>query len=101
MEVFDDTFIPPGLSEVWAAGRHCPRCVWPYLHPVRSLDQPHLLCESCGHCWRIEHGTLRPVDPLSCHGCATRPRTDGIELLQRTFLRFGAGACTDDESVSV
>jgi hypothetical protein len=44
MEVFDDTFIPPGLSDVWAAGRHCPRCVWPYLHPVRSLDQPHLLC---------------------------------------------------------
>jgi hypothetical protein len=23
MEVFDDTFFPPGLSDVWAAVRHC------------------------------------------------------------------------------
>ena len=60
MEVFDDTFIPPGLGEMRFAARHCPHCVWPYLRPVHSLDESHWLCESCGHCWYIEHGRLRP-----------------------------------------
>jgi hypothetical protein len=91
MEIFDDTFIPPGVGDVWLAARHCPRCVWPYLHPVRSLEQVHLLCESCGHCWRVEHGRLRPVDPLSCHGCAARSKRDCIALLQSEFPRFGGG----------
>ncbi len=83
MEVFDDTFIPPGLSEVWAAGRHCPQCVWPRLHPVGSLGETRLLCESCGHCWRIEHGHLPPVDPHGCHGCHTRAKQDCIRLAER------------------
>ena len=96
MEVFDDTFIPPGLGDVRFAAQHCPCCVWPYLHPVRSLDQSHLVCESCGHCWRIEHGRLRPVDPLSCHGCATRSKRDCIALLQRDVPRFGTGADTNE-----
>ena len=96
MEVFDDTFVPPGLREAWASGRHCPRCVWTHLRPVRSLDHHHLLCESCGHCWRVEHGGLRPVDPLACHGCASRSKSECIELLRSTFPRFAAGAGTDD-----
>ena len=95
MEVFDDTFVPAGLSDTWTAGRHCPRCVWPYLRNVRSLDQTHLLCESCGHCWSMEHGRLRAVDPLSCHGCAARNRTDCITLLQQEFPYFAAGAAND------
>jgi hypothetical protein len=97
MEVFSDTFIPPGLSDVWVRAHHCPRCVWPYLHPVQSLDQAHWLCSSCGHCWRIEHGRLRPVDPVVCHGCAARTKHDCITLLQCEFPHFGAGAATDDE----
>ena len=96
MEVFDDTFVPPGLTEVWVIGRHCPRCVWTRLHPVGSLDQSRLLCESCGHCWRIEHGRLRPVDPLGCHGCTSRPKRDCIERLARETPRFGAGAPTEE-----
>ncbi len=64
MGVFDDTFIPPGRSDVRPAGRHCPRCVWPYLHRVGSIDQSQLLCDSCGHSWRVEDGRLCPVDPL-------------------------------------
>jgi hypothetical protein len=97
MEVFDDTFIPPGLGEVWTAGRHCPRCVWPYLRAVRSLDESHWLCESCGHCWRVEHGRLRPVNPIGCHGCASRPKRECIALLGREFPHFGAGGDTGDE----
>lgn len=98
MEVFDDTFIPPGLDKVWAAGRHCPRCVWPYLQPVGSFDESHWLCESCGHCWRVEHGRLRAVNPLGCHGCAARPKRECVALLGSEFPRFGAGAATGDES---
>ena len=97
MEVFDDTFIPPGLSKVWTAGRNCPRCVWTHLRPVRSLDESHWLCESCGHCWRVEHGRLRPVDPLGCHGCASRSKRECVALLKGEFPRFGAGADTGDE----
>jgi hypothetical protein len=97
LEIFDDTFVPSGLGEVWAAGRRCPRCVWPNLQEVRSLGEAHWLCESCGHCWRIEHGRLRAVNPLGCHGCANREKRDCIALLQKEFPRFGAGAATNDE----
>jgi len=69
MKVLDDTFIPPGQTEIWAASRHCPQCVWPRLYPVGSLGETHLLCESCGHRWQIEHGQLRPVGPLGVRGC--------------------------------
>jgi hypothetical protein len=99
MEVFDDTFVPPGFGDVWFATRGCAACLVSPLKPVRSLDEAHWLCESCGRCWRVEHGLLKPVDPLSCRGCATRPKSECIELLQSTFLRFGAGTATDDESV--
>ena len=61
MEVLNDTLIPPGLGEEWFAGRHCPRCIWPYLRPAPSLGEAHWLCESCGHCWHIDHDRLRPV----------------------------------------
>jgi len=97
MEVSNDTFIPPGLSEVWFARRHCPRCVWPYLRPAPSLDDTHWLCESCGHCWHIEHGRLRPVNVLGCHGCTTRPKRECIALLQREFPRLGPQADASDE----
>ena len=97
MEVFDETFVPPDLHEIWGRGQHCPRCVWPHLRPVTSAtDQNRWLCPSCEHCWRIEHGRLRPVDPITCHGCATRPRADCIRQFGREFPRFGAGAASDD-----
>jgi hypothetical protein len=99
MEVFNDTFVPPGLGDVWFATRGCPACLDRSLERVRSLDEAHWLCASCGHCWRVEHGLLRPVDALSCRGCATRPKSECIELFQSTFLRFGAGAATDDQFV--
>jgi hypothetical protein len=97
MEVFGDTFIPRELTDVRFGARHCPRCVWPYLSLVRSLDEARWLCRSCGHCWRIDNGRLRPVDPISCHGCAARSKHDCITLLQHDFPRFGAGTDTEDE----
>ena len=84
MEIFDDTFLPQGLS--LSMGWHCPRCVWVYLRPVGSFDQPHLLCESCGH---VEHGRIRPVDPVTCHGCAARSKDECIALLREHFPTFG------------
>ncbi len=96
MEVFDDTFLPPGLERQGAARPHCPRCVWPYLHQV---DGRHWLCESCGHCWHAERGGLRSVDPLTCPGCSTRPRFDCIGLLATEFPRFGAGTDTSGDAV--
>jgi hypothetical protein len=87
MEIFDDTFVPVGLQQLWA--RHCPRCIWPYLHPVASLDETRLLCDSCGQCWHVTHGNLRAVDPVTCQGCATRPKRDCITLMQSQYPRFG------------
>jgi hypothetical protein len=98
MEVFDDTFVAPGLSKEWTAALHCPRCVWPYLQPVRSLDESHLLCESCGHCWRVEHGRLQAVDPVACHGCGARPKRECIDVLRSEFPRFGTPDDAGDES---
>jgi hypothetical protein len=87
MEIFGDTFIPSELTD--AAVRRCPRCVWPQLRRVRSQDQTHLLCESCGHCWFFQDGHLRAVDVLSCRGCAARTQHDCITLLHDEFPRFG------------
>lgn len=89
MEIFGDTFIPDDLNVLWARAQRCPRCVWPYLRPVPSLDQTHWLCSSCGHCWYVQHGRLRAVDPISCHGCSARAKEDCVRLLQREFPRFG------------
>ena len=95
MEVFDDTFIPEGLQAVWARSLHCPRCVWPHLRQVGSVDQEHFLCDACGHCWSIQHGHLRQVDPLMCHGCAARSRASCITLMQGEFPRFVTSAVED------
>jgi hypothetical protein len=92
MEVFGDTFIPAALRDAHARTQRCPRCVWPCLRPVASLDHAHWLCSSCGHCWHVEHGQLRPVDPVTCDGCSAPGKDDCIMLLQREFPRFAAGA---------
>jgi hypothetical protein len=96
MELFGDTFVPIELRDVWAGHHRCPRCVWPRLRPVTSVDQERWLCPSCEHCWRVEHGRLRPVDPVTCHGCAARERDDCITLMQGSFPRFCAGGASDD-----
>jgi hypothetical protein len=99
MEVFGDTFVPPGLQNVWARSQHCPRCVQPFLRPVVSVDDTRWFCPSCGKCWRVQHGRLRPVDPVTCRGCASHSRGDCIRLLQRECPRFGAGAPSEDDFV--
>ena len=63
MEVFDHTFIPPGLNDEWAGPHHCPRCVWPYLQRVRTLDQTHWLWTSVQE--RLHCNLPRRVPPLS------------------------------------
>jgi hypothetical protein len=97
VDVFIDTFVPPGLDDVWFATRACPACLDAPLDRVRTVHEPHWLCTSCGRCWRVEHGLLKSVDVLSCRGCATRPKSVCLGMLQSTFPRFGAGAGTDRE----
>lgn len=99
MEVFDDTFVPPGLGDVWFATRGCPDCLDRPLEHVRSLDASHWLCASCGQCWHVEHGLLRSVDPLTCHGCAARRKSECIALWAWPFPNSGAGLGSDDESL--
>ena len=94
MEPFADTFIPPGLDDLWFVARTCPACRAEHLRHVRALDESHWLCEGCGHCWRAEHGRLRNVDPLGCHGCPAHDKRECIALFQREFPSFAAGAAT-------
>jgi hypothetical protein len=96
MGLFGDTFIPAGLRDVWAGPQRCPRCVWPYLHPMASNNQAHWLCSSCGHCYHLVHGHLQAVDPVTCHGCAARNKRDCVALLQHEFPHFTAE--TPDET---
>jgi hypothetical protein len=65
------------------------------------VDQERWLCPSCDHCWKVEHGRLRPVDPVTCHGCSARAKFDCITLFQGEFPRFGAGAASDDAAVAI
>jgi hypothetical protein len=53
-------------------------------------DPTHFLCESCGHCWFLEHGRMHAVNVLACRGCAARAKNDCITLLHDEFARFGA-----------
>lgn len=96
MELFDDTFVPRGLGDAWFATRGCPDCLDRPLGQVRALDASHWLCATCGRCWRVEHGLLRSVDPLTCRGCATRRKSDCIAMWRTTYPRFDAGAATDE-----
>jgi hypothetical protein len=98
MEIFRETFFPPSLSSAWFATRGCPSCLNLALTPVRALDEGHWLCSSCGRCWRVQHGILKPVDALTCTGCATRPKSECLARLGATFPRFGAGTPTDDDA---
>jgi len=98
MEPFHDTFVRSNLDDVWFATRGCPKCLEQPLQRVRADHEPRWLCGSCQQCWQVTDGVLRPVDPLSCAGCASRPKSECIALLQSTFPRFGAGARTDDDT---
>jgi hypothetical protein len=95
MELFEDTFVPFGLDDVWFATRGCPDCLDRPLQHVQALDASHWLCTTCGECWRVEHGLLRQVDPLTCHGCAARRKSECIAQWALTFPQFGAGPTTD------
>ncbi|HWS44318.1 MAG TPA: hypothetical protein VN636_00525 [Acidimicrobiia bacterium] len=49
------------INDLWGTPHHCPRCVWPYLHPEAGANETYWHCESCGQRWTLEHGELRPV----------------------------------------
>ena len=87
MEIFGESFVPSEVTNTVA--RQCPRCVWSHLRRVTSHNQTHFLCESCGHCWFLEHGQLHAVNVLACQGCAARTKHDCITLLHDEFPRFG------------
>ncbi len=90
MEIFDDTFVPPGFADVWSAAQSCPACRTGYLRPVTTIaGASHWACEDCGRCWEAMRGRLRHVDPIGCPGCATKHRRACIVLLQRGIPRFG------------
>jgi hypothetical protein len=41
MEVFTDSFIPPGPDDVWFATRGCPACLDTPFARVRGVHAPH------------------------------------------------------------
>lgn len=96
MELFGDTFVPPGFGDAWFASRGCADCLDRPLEHVHTLDASHWLCAACGQCWRVEHGLLRSVDPLTCHGCATRRKSDCIDMWRITSPQFDTGPATDE-----
>jgi hypothetical protein len=96
MEVFNDSFVPEGLAELWFSQHPCPRCGRRSLSPTHAGDDVHWLCRACGHCWRPVHGSLRGVDPLACAGCARSARGDCIGIVYGDFPRFGAMASQGD-----
>jgi hypothetical protein len=56
-----EPFISPRPRNTRSPACHCPRCVWPYLHRLGEPGERQLVCDSCGHAWRFEHGELHPV----------------------------------------
>jgi hypothetical protein len=98
MEIFNDTFVPTGLVDVWFSNRTCAACAGT-IEPVHTLGEPHYLCQSCGRCYRVEHVRFRPVDPVGCRGCADKSKRECIALLASTFPRFGGTDEAADERV--
>ena len=86
MEVFPEDTNPMAPPPV----RHsCPICGQSPLAQVVECSLVHWLCRSCGHCWQDIHGRLRRADPITCPGCATKPRSECLALLGQEFPRFG------------
>jgi hypothetical protein len=84
MEIFPET--TPITSA--AQSRSCPRCDAAPLARVADCELVHWLCRSCGHCWQESGSRLRGVNPLSCPGCATKPRDECLTLFGEEFPRF-------------
>jgi len=95
-EVFDDAFVAQGLDDVWFATRGCPDCDSSRARTCSRGPLRHWLCATCGQCWRLEHLLLRSADPLTCHGCATRRKSECIGQWALAFPPFGAQTTTDD-----
>ena len=85
-----EPFFDPMSVPVSDRPRECPRCGAEPLSLVAECEMVHWLCRSCGHCWRGERGHLRAVDPVSCPGCATKPRDECFVLFAQEFPRFRA-----------
>jgi hypothetical protein len=85
MELFPDDMNPPPASPVLHT---CPVCGRSPLGRVADCEIVHWLCASCGHCWQESHGGLRRVDPLTCPGCATKPRDECLVIFGGEFPRF-------------
>jgi DNA-directed RNA polymerase subunit RPC12/RpoP len=80
---------PGGLGDAWFGTHECPACSTASLQRVRSDDVSHWWCPDCARCWRPVHGTLHQVEPLACHGCATRAKRECIALFVAGFPEFG------------
>jgi hypothetical protein len=63
MELFGESFLPAGVECMCGPARHCPVCVWTYLHEMSSAADGWQ-CESCGRRFRFEHDRLRPIEPV-------------------------------------
>jgi len=63
MEMFGETFLPPGVECMRAPARHCPVCVWTYLHEIPA-DGDNWECESCGRRFHLDHDRLRLIEPV-------------------------------------
>jgi len=88
MELFSEVTNPFAERDP-LTGSSCPVCGSGPLARVAGCEAAHWLCRSCGRCWERASRSWRAVDPVSCPGCATQPRTACLELLAETFPRFG------------
>ena len=57
-------------SDLLANRPNCPRCQGDWLSPVTTSEgETNFLCLGCRSCWRLDGGTLAPVDTRACPGC--------------------------------
>lgn len=67
-------------SDLLANRPNCPQCHGDWLSPVTTSEgETNFLCLGCRNCWRLEGGTLAPVNNRACPGCA-----------DQSFCRFPA-----------
>jgi len=61
METFGETFLPPGVESMRGTARHCPVCVWTYLHEMPA-EVDGWECDSCGRRFHLDHDRLHLIE---------------------------------------
>jgi Hsp20/alpha crystallin family len=92
MEAFDDTVIPPDLSDVWAAGRHCPAMCLAVTFTRSGRLTNHTCCASRADTAGVS-STANYIPSIHCYVTAARRGSNRWKCLTTRSFHPASATC--------